>query len=93
MSRHVHSMTESQFNRLRQLFWQGIELPIPDRTQWLAAMSEKEDSDLLRHLRELLEAHSSAGAFLGDPDVRLPAPGRTIFRRTVFNSPDSKTPI
>ncbi len=69
---------------VREIFDHAVELRAEEREAFIKAVCGG-DADLLKKVRELLEAHDSAGAFLSDPAIdpaalggELPATGHRI---------------
>ena len=58
-------MTPGQWRRVRDLFEQCVDLPLPDAEAWLRAQAEP--ADVQAEVRSLLHHHSRAGAFLDAP--------------------------
>ncbi len=58
-------MTPEQWRRVRDLFEQCVDLPLPEADDWLRTHAES--SDVVAEVRSLLRHHSRAGAFLDAP--------------------------
>ncbi|MEQ1728611.1 MAG: protein kinase [Vicinamibacterales bacterium] len=58
-------MTPGQWRRVRDLFEQCVDLPLPDAEVWLRAQAEP--PEVVDEVRSLVRHHSRAGAFLDAP--------------------------
>ena len=58
-------MTSEDWKRIQACFEQTLEVPEPERPQFLEAIG---DAELRREVESLLHSHEQAGSFLEDPD-------------------------
>src|SRR5262245_59789146 len=64
----AEGVTPGQWARLKSLFHDALSQPEQHRSAWLSTAAGG-DADLLRELRELIDAHTTAGDFLEQPAV------------------------
>ncbi|MCY7375126.1 MAG: hypothetical protein LH472_04050, partial [Pyrinomonadaceae bacterium] len=56
-------MNSANWDKLKDLFSQAIDLPVAERTSFL----ENCDEDVKNELKVLIEAHDNAGEFIAEP--------------------------
>jgi serine/threonine protein kinase len=59
-------MDPSRYQQIKSLFNEGLDLALPERASWLAALRDREP-DLAAEVIKLLEAHEDAETFLAEP--------------------------